>query len=186
MSGRARFSPRCWSGATGGSRSTRRQRRRWRARSGAPPTPSWRPADCRNSTSWSCGRGSRRWRSMLPRLPRRRPGCLRSLTAQPTGGIFHEIGGLVAPAVSPADSTKPIRLGGTAICTVCPRRCSPRPIVAQGSTSPRVPWTAKTNFIVVLLPMARRFRSQRPRQTQVSPHPGCGRRRQRKAEHPTS
>ncbi|SHU82263.1 Uncharacterised protein [Mycobacteroides abscessus subsp. abscessus] len=42
-------------------------------------------------------------------------------------------------AVGPAASTNPIKSGGTAIHTSCPRRMSSRPTAAHGSISPRVP-----------------------------------------------
>ena len=52
-----------------------------------------------------------------------------------------------ATACGTAAAVKPTRSGGTAIHTSCPRRTSSRPTASEGSTSPRLPQVASTNFI---------------------------------------
>src|ERR1700759_4694464 len=50
-------------------------------------------------------------------------------------------------AATPAASVKATRSGGTAMHTSCPRSTNSRPTTRLGSTSPRLPQLANTNFI---------------------------------------
>src|SRR6201993_4351577 len=57
-------------------------------------------------------------------------------------------------AATPAASVKATRSGGTAMHTSCPRRTSSLPTARLGSTSPRLPQLASTNFIADLWPFS--------------------------------